>query len=159
MPKGLAIGNIVCSCPFFREINCDGSFHIPEDSITFFTDCCALNFFFYQRVSAFFIHGLSFQLRLVVAGPCLTHLWTFLTKTIFFIHITHFFVNFIGFALLKVSKIWWLVTVQTWSTLIWIAAILFLQNEYFFKMIISFAINQLQTIQNLHLWEKIFKIK
>ena len=31
MPEELAIGNTIYSCTFFKEINSDGSFHVPED--------------------------------------------------------------------------------------------------------------------------------
>ena len=47
LPNPLAIGSIVYSCTFLKEINRDQSFHVPEHchSITFI-DCRTWNFLF-----------------------------------------------------------------------------------------------------------------
>ena len=56
LPKELAIGSTVNSHTFFKEINNDWSFHLPED-MTFFIDHCARNFF-----SVFPLNELSVRL-------------------------------------------------------------------------------------------------
>ena len=73
--KEFAIGNIVYSCTFYKEINCDGFFHDSEHSQHHFL-CGQLRTkpFLYRRVNMFTLHGLSFRFRLVVANPCFAHL-------------------------------------------------------------------------------------
>ena len=64
------IGNRKHYLPFSKKLIVMGPFMSQKTvSMTFFTGCCAQNFF-YCRVSMFPLRGLSFQLRLLVANPC-----------------------------------------------------------------------------------------
>ena len=63
LPKELVIGSIVYSYTFFKEINCDGFLHVPEDcqhGLLYWLLC--LKHFLYWRVSVFPLHRQSFQL-------------------------------------------------------------------------------------------------
>ena len=76
----------------FKEINSDGFFHVLEHCLDYFLywPLCQ-ELFLYLKVSVFSLHKRSFQLRLVLANTCLTHLLTYFT---------HSFVNFTWFTLL-----------------------------------------------------------
>ena len=55
---------------FFKEINCNESFHVPEDcqhDLLYLPLCSKL--FLYKRVSVFPLYGLYFGLRIIVANP------------------------------------------------------------------------------------------
>ena len=72
--KELAVRSIVYSQIFFKEINSDASFYVPEHcqyDLPYWLLYPEL--FLYWRVSVSF-HGLSFQLRLTVSNPLLVHL-------------------------------------------------------------------------------------
>ena len=65
----IAIGSIVYSCTFFKEINCKRSFHVSECclyDLLYWPQCS--EFFLNCRVSIFSLHGLSFWLRLVMSN-------------------------------------------------------------------------------------------
>ena len=61
-----------------------------------------LELFFYQRVSVFLLHELFLTLAHSSKPICKD---SFLTKTCFFIHITHFSINFTWFTLLSSQTI------------------------------------------------------
>ena len=68
MPKELAIWSTVHGCNFFKEINSDGCFSVPQD--------CQHDLLYWLSnpevfLCLFLLHGLSLWLRLVVANPCL----------------------------------------------------------------------------------------
>ena len=84
----LAIGSTIYSYTFFKEINGNNSFHVPEDCQNDLYWPLKPELFLYWSVSMFTLHSLSSQLRLVVANPHLTH-FSQKNKTCFSVHITH----------------------------------------------------------------------
>ena len=98
LPKELVIGALFTVAPFSRNLIVMGPF-MSQKNVLYWLLC--LEFFLYQKVDVFPLHGLFFQLRLIVSNPCLTIFWTL---TCFSIHITHSSVNFTWFALLNHQK-------------------------------------------------------
>ena len=67
-----AYDSTIYSSPFFKKINNDGLFHVPEDSQhTLLFWLLHQKLFLFLRIRVFLHHRLSFWLRLVVAKPML----------------------------------------------------------------------------------------
>ena len=116
----LARGSKVYSLTFFREINCDGYFHVSEDC----------QYHLYSRVSLFPLHGLSFQLGLK----------SFINAFFFLLehsslYISHYSLNFTWYTFLS-HKIWWQTSIQAWNMDLlsfWIAAKILRDENFCYK--------------------------
>ena len=65
----LAIETLFIAAPFFKKINRDGSFRVPED----FQHDLFINFS-YRRISTFPPHALSFRLSVQIVNQSLAYL-------------------------------------------------------------------------------------
>ena len=156
LTKGLAIGNVIYSCIFFKKINWNWSFLC-------FKRLSALYSWLIAAPGTF-----SLQESLWVSTPygvfssqarsgkrILTPLVNILAKKIHLrVHITHSSVNSTLVAL-QIANIWLQTSVQAWNTLFNLVQFWIASNEIFWCDWIFFAINQIQTIQRFYLWKKI----
>ena len=139
---------------FFKEINNDSTFCIEEDCQHDLLYCLLRLELFFLSESAFSLRRRHFRHRFVIANPCLSHFYTFLTQTCFSTHIDCSSVNFTWFVLLSHQKLDE-TSVQSRRTLLslrpfWIPS----QRNNFCEIKIISAMNQFQTMRRLHIWKK-----
>ena len=109
----MVIGSTIYSCTFLKEINSDGTFHIPEHyqyDLLYWP--LWVEYFFAESWCVSIL--LSFQLRLLVANPYID--FFFYLSMLLCTHHT-FFSNFYMVSTSQPIKIWWQV-MKKYDTLI-----------------------------------------
>ena len=109
----------VYSRPFFKEINCDGSFHVQEQyHHDLLTDCCDQNLFFTQESVCFHSMDCFFFPQAYSSKPICSPFKNIFWQNMLLCRQHTFFCKSDIVCFFQLSKIWWQTSVQAWSTLI-----------------------------------------